>query len=137
MSDPADLAVRRADVADVEAIGGLLHHFNSEFQESTPGPGTLAVRVRQLLATGETAVLLMETSRTGWRFSASARRSGPKGSSYLAELSSCSPLQLERALLRRGIAGGVSHVDHDCRLYRFALFEGTPQSIQYPLGEAQ
>lgn len=51
-------AVRRAEVADAEAIGRLLHDFNSEFDEPTPGPIALAERVRALLAAGETAVLL-------------------------------------------------------------------------------
>src|SRR5688572_32672774 len=58
MVEPPDLAVRRADDADAEAIGQLLHDFNSEFDEPTPGPRPLAERVRQLLAGGETKVLL-------------------------------------------------------------------------------
>ena len=58
MSGAPDLAVRRADVADAETIGRLLHDFNSEFEEPTPGPRALAKRVRELLASGETAVLL-------------------------------------------------------------------------------
>ncbi len=58
MSGAPDLAVRRADVADAETIGRLLHDFNSEFEEPTPGPRALAKRVRELLAGGETAVLL-------------------------------------------------------------------------------
>jgi len=58
MSGAPDLAVRRAGVADAETIGRLLHDFNSEFEEPTPGPRALARRVRELLAGGETAVLL-------------------------------------------------------------------------------
>jgi ribosomal protein S18 acetylase RimI-like enzyme len=57
MSAP-DLAVRRGGVGDAEAIGRLLHDFNSEFDEPTPGPLRLAERVRQLLAEGEITVLL-------------------------------------------------------------------------------
>ncbi|MDP9188247.1 MAG: GNAT family N-acetyltransferase [Actinomycetota bacterium] len=53
-----DLAVRRAEIADAEAIGRLLHDFNTEFDEPTRAPGALAERVRQLLASGETKVLL-------------------------------------------------------------------------------
>jgi ribosomal protein S18 acetylase RimI-like enzyme len=53
-----DLAVRRGEVSDAEAIGRLLHDFNSEFDEATPGPRRLAKRVRQLLTDGEIAVLL-------------------------------------------------------------------------------
>jgi ribosomal protein S18 acetylase RimI-like enzyme len=50
--------VRRAEVSDVEAIGCLLHDFNTEFDEPTPGAAALARRVRQLLAGGNTIVLL-------------------------------------------------------------------------------
>lgn len=55
MSSPA---VRRAELADVEGIGRLLHDFNTEFEEPTPGPGQLADRVRQLLAEDEITVLV-------------------------------------------------------------------------------
>ena len=50
--------VRRGEVADAESIGRLLHEFNSEFDEPTPGADRLAVRVGQLLAEGEIVVLL-------------------------------------------------------------------------------
>jgi ribosomal protein S18 acetylase RimI-like enzyme len=50
--------VRRAGPEDADAIGRLLHDFNSEFDEPTPGPGALARRLRGLLASGETVVLL-------------------------------------------------------------------------------
>jgi ribosomal protein S18 acetylase RimI-like enzyme len=58
MTGQPDLAVRRADVADAEAVGRLLHDFNTEFDEPTPSPAALADRVRQLLAAGDTTVLL-------------------------------------------------------------------------------
>jgi ribosomal protein S18 acetylase RimI-like enzyme len=50
--------VRRASAEDAEAIGRLLHDFNSEFDEPTPGPVALAERVRALLDHGDTIVLL-------------------------------------------------------------------------------
>jgi ribosomal protein S18 acetylase RimI-like enzyme len=50
--------VRRADVADAETIGRLLHDFNSEFDDPTPGPRVLARRLERLLADGEVTVLL-------------------------------------------------------------------------------
>jgi ribosomal protein S18 acetylase RimI-like enzyme len=53
-----DLAVRRADPGDAERIAELLHDFNSEFEEPTPGAGPLAKRVRHLLEVGEITVLL-------------------------------------------------------------------------------
>jgi GNAT superfamily N-acetyltransferase len=53
-------AVRRAEIADAAAIGKLLHAFNSEFDEPTPGPRFLAGRVRELLVADELTVLLAE-----------------------------------------------------------------------------
>src|SRR5918996_3018317 len=58
MSNSRDLFVRRAELADAEIIGRLLHDFNREFDEPTPEPGPLADRMRELLAGGETKVLL-------------------------------------------------------------------------------
>ena len=58
MTGPLDLAVRRGGAADAEAIGRLLHDFNSEFDEPTPGPRRLAERVRGLLEEEELTVLL-------------------------------------------------------------------------------
>lgn len=55
---PPGPAIRRADAADAEAVGQLLHDFNTEFDDHTPGPTALARRVRQLLASGDTKVLL-------------------------------------------------------------------------------
>lgn len=54
----AEVSVRPATVADAETIGRLLHDFNSEFHEPTPGPRALAERFRELLAGDETMVLL-------------------------------------------------------------------------------
>ena len=50
--------VRRAEVADAGRIGQLLHDFNTEFDDPTPGPRAVAERVRELLAAGEVTVLL-------------------------------------------------------------------------------
>src|SRR3954454_8827664 len=57
MSEP-DLTVRRAGDADADAIGSLLHDFNTEFKDVTPGPEALAARVRELLA-GEGFIVLL------------------------------------------------------------------------------
>ncbi|HEX8158753.1 MAG TPA: GNAT family N-acetyltransferase [Solirubrobacteraceae bacterium] len=65
MNTPPDLTVRRADPADAEAIGQLLHDFNSEFDEPTPSPPELAERVRQLLAEGQIVVLVAGTGPDG------------------------------------------------------------------------
>jgi ribosomal protein S18 acetylase RimI-like enzyme len=50
--------VRRASATDAAAIGRLLHDFNTEFDDITPGPRALAERVTRLLAGGDTIVLL-------------------------------------------------------------------------------
>jgi ribosomal protein S18 acetylase RimI-like enzyme len=64
LSDP-DHVVRRAESADADEIGRLLHDFNSEFGDPTPGPRALAERVRKLLADGELTVLLGGTGPHG------------------------------------------------------------------------
>jgi ribosomal protein S18 acetylase RimI-like enzyme len=50
--------IRRAGSGDAEAVGRLLHDFNTEFDEPTPGPEALAARVRKLLAGGDTTILM-------------------------------------------------------------------------------
>ncbi len=52
--------VRMAEPADAETVGRLLHDFNSEFGDRTPGPAKLAARVRELLAANEITVLLVD-----------------------------------------------------------------------------
>jgi hypothetical protein len=69
-----DLTVRRAELADAEVVGRLLHDFSSEYDEPTPAPRAIAERVRELLAAGDITVLLGGPGRTGGRCSASARR---------------------------------------------------------------
>jgi GNAT superfamily N-acetyltransferase len=56
MSEPA--ATRLASRADAGAVGRLLHDFNSEFGDRTPGSAALATRIAALIGTQETAVLL-------------------------------------------------------------------------------
>jgi ribosomal protein S18 acetylase RimI-like enzyme len=53
------LAVRLAEGTDADVIGQLLHDFNSEFGDPTPGPRALAERVRTLFDDGEITVLLV------------------------------------------------------------------------------
>jgi GNAT superfamily N-acetyltransferase len=50
--------VRRGELADAEAIGRLLHDFNTEYDDFTPGPEKVAERVRELLAGEDTIILL-------------------------------------------------------------------------------
>jgi ribosomal protein S18 acetylase RimI-like enzyme len=53
-----DHPVRTAGAEDAAVIGRLLHDFNTEFHEPTPGPDALADRVRELLAGDDFIVLL-------------------------------------------------------------------------------
>jgi GNAT superfamily N-acetyltransferase len=50
--------VRLAGPDDAAVIGRLLHAFNREFDEPAPAPAALAERMRQLIASGDTLVLL-------------------------------------------------------------------------------
>lgn len=55
MSGPS---IRRADVDDAGEVARLLHDFNTEFGDPTPGVAKLTVRMRRLLADGEITALL-------------------------------------------------------------------------------
>lgn len=50
--------IHRAEVADAAEIARLLHDFNTEFSDPTPGVETLTRRIGQLLEQGEVNVLL-------------------------------------------------------------------------------
>jgi ribosomal protein S18 acetylase RimI-like enzyme len=58
VSTSPDASVWRATPDDSAAAARLLHDFNTEYDEVTPGPERLAERVRRLLDEGQTAVLL-------------------------------------------------------------------------------
>ena len=79
--------MRRATIGDARVIAQLLHDFNREFDEPTPGADRLAERVGQLLAEGEVVVLLAGTGPDGLavlRFRASIWSQALE--CYLAEL---------------------------------------------------
>jgi GNAT superfamily N-acetyltransferase len=87
MSSPAERSVRLARPAQAKAIARLLHDFNTEFDEPTPGPERLARRVRELLADGHITVLLVGDAPDGLavlRFRPSIWTEGLE--CYLAEL---------------------------------------------------
>lgn len=50
--------VRRAGVEDAETIGRMLHDFNSEYDDYTPGPDAMAKRIAELLESGDVTVLI-------------------------------------------------------------------------------
>ena len=63
----AEAAVPRvASAADAGEIAGLLHDFNSEFGEPSPGPDVLARRLSQLLTTEHSLGLLAGVPALGF-----------------------------------------------------------------------
>jgi ribosomal protein S18 acetylase RimI-like enzyme len=139
------------ELADVRAIGRLLHDFNEEFDEPTPGPERLAERLRELLGEGRTMVLLAGEGPDGLavlRFRPAIWSQALE--CYLAELYVVPDLRrrgLGRALLQASIAlaraEGADHMDlgtSDSDVAARALYEslgfsnreGTPDgSINY------
>ena len=79
--------IRAAGAADCAAVGRLLHDFNTEFDDVTPGPERLAERVAELIAEGDTVVLLADPGPRGLallRFRSALWSEGLE--CYLAEL---------------------------------------------------
>lgn len=74
-------SIRRAGTEDAAAIARLLHDFNSEYSEPTPGVEALTGYSRQLLAAGEMTVLLAGEGPDGLsliRFRTSVWTGGPE-----------------------------------------------------------
>jgi GNAT superfamily N-acetyltransferase len=63
MSTTPQSKIRRASAEDAGVVAQLLHDFNSEYEDYTPGVPTLAERLAELLATNEITVLLAEAER--------------------------------------------------------------------------
>ena len=51
--------VRQAVAEDLPEIGRMLHDFNEEYEDITPEPEVIAQRLRPLMESGDTAVLLV------------------------------------------------------------------------------
>lgn len=100
--------VRVASEADADDVGRLLDEFNREYDEPSPGAKRLAQRIGQLLAEGDTAVLLAGDGPDGLavlRFRAAIWFQGLE--CYLAELyvaPSSRGRGLGRALMEEAIA---------------------------------
>ncbi|HMD52017.1 MAG TPA: GNAT family N-acetyltransferase [Solirubrobacteraceae bacterium] len=119
MGEQIDRGVREGRPADAAAIGRLLHDFNEEFGEPTPGADRLAERLRGLLAEGQTAVLLAGVGPDGLavlRFRPAIWTEALE--CYLAELYVAPQLRgrgLGRALMRAAItlarSRGADHMD--------------------------
>jgi len=54
-----DATARRASAADAAAVARLLHDFNSEFGDPTPGVAVLTERLADVLSRGEATILLL------------------------------------------------------------------------------
>lgn len=78
---------RRAAEADADAVGRLLHDFNTEFDTPCPPPDVIAERVRELTALGGFVVLLVGEGPDGLAV-LRVRPSlwSPANEAYLAEL---------------------------------------------------
>lgn len=58
MVDSPQSPIRRAGPSDAAAVAQLLHDFNTEYEDRTPGVPTLTERLGELLAANEITVLL-------------------------------------------------------------------------------
>ena len=104
--------VRRAGLDDAGAVGRLLHDFNREFDEPAPAPPALADRMRQLLMSGDTLVLLAGSGPDGLavlRFRAAIWTTGLE--CYLAELY-VSPARLGQGLGRAPMEAALREARH-------------------------
>lgn len=52
------IATYIATAADTDAIGQMLHAFNTEYDDPTPSPKELSARLKELMNGGDTAVVL-------------------------------------------------------------------------------
>jgi ribosomal protein S18 acetylase RimI-like enzyme len=66
MAAPPASEIRRASAEDAGAIAQLLHDFNSEYEDFTPGVPALTERLAELLAANEIVVLLAGTPPLGF-----------------------------------------------------------------------
>jgi ribosomal protein S18 acetylase RimI-like enzyme len=111
--------VRLGQLADAEAIGKLLHDFNREFGDQTPGPEKLARRVRRLLGEEQITFLLAGPGPDGLavlRFRPAIWTEALE--CYLAELYVVPPRRghgLGRALMQAALAAargrGADHIE--------------------------
>jgi ribosomal protein S18 acetylase RimI-like enzyme len=100
--------IRRATAADADDVGRLLHDFNTEFEDVTPGPAKLAERVRVLLAVGETIVLVAGDAPDGVAVLRLRPALWTDGlDAYLEEL------YVVPAMRRRGIGTALMHAAFD------------------------
>jgi ribosomal protein S18 acetylase RimI-like enzyme len=78
--------IRRAEPGDAPTVARLLHDFNAEFGDETPGVAALTERTRPLIASGEIVVFLAGEADglSLWRLRTSPWTGRPEA--YLQEL---------------------------------------------------
>jgi ribosomal protein S18 acetylase RimI-like enzyme len=116
-----EFAVRRATPGDAEAVARLLHDFQEEFDEPSPGPERLEERYADLIRNRDMTVLLVGDGPDGFaqlRFRPWVYSAGPNAHSYLEELYVVPTLRgkgLGRALLEAALKTardeGATHME--------------------------
>jgi ribosomal protein S18 acetylase RimI-like enzyme len=84
-----DAVIRRATPGDADAVARLLHDFQLEFDEPTPGIDALEGRYADLIRNRDMTVLLAGDGKAGFaqiRYRPWVYSAGPQAHSYLEEL---------------------------------------------------
>jgi ribosomal protein S18 acetylase RimI-like enzyme len=105
----ADTSVRRATPGDANAVARLLHDFQQEYDEASPGVEALEERYADLIRNRDMTVLLAGDGPDGFaqiRYRPWVYSAGPQAHSYLEELYVVPSLRgrgIGRALLEAAI----------------------------------
>jgi ribosomal protein S18 acetylase RimI-like enzyme len=87
MAEASQSEIRRADESDAAALARLLHDFNTEYEDFTPGVPALTERLRELLAADTIAALLAGDPPLGFAlFRIRPSLWSKAGDAYLEEL---------------------------------------------------
>jgi ribosomal protein S18 acetylase RimI-like enzyme len=116
-----DGAIRRATPGDAAAVARLLHAFQEEFDEPSPGIAALEGRYADLIRNRDMTVLLAGDAPNGFaqiRYRPWVYTAGPQAHSYLEELYVIPPLRgkgIGRALLDAAVdmarSEGATHME--------------------------
>jgi ribosomal protein S18 acetylase RimI-like enzyme len=119
--DSSAVTVRRATPGDAESVARLLHDFQVEFDEPSPGAEALAGRYAELIRNRDMTVLLAGDGPDGFaqlRYRPWVYSAGPNAHSYLEELYVVPSLRgqgIGRALLeaamRAARSEGATHME--------------------------